>query len=94
MASAENTPPRKAAEMAGRQSSLVGFATEAMPSEGESTDTSASSGSGSTKRIWGVRQPKQNGVPSATAKPQLGQEWSTAAKLQEMASHGQEIGDC
>ena len=87
MANAEKTPPTKAAWKAGRQASGVGGS---RASSKAAWRGAATRGSGATKRIWGARQLEQNGVPSATAMPQLGQGWSTPAKLQERESPEQE----
>lgn len=88
---AEKIPPMKAARRAGRQTR--GVEAGRVSSLGRSTRTTGSTGSGGTKRICGARQPAQNGVPTVTAKPHLGQEWSTSAKLQERASQQQETAN-
>jgi len=84
MVRAEKKPPRNAERNAGRHAR--GVEAGRVSALAASARTRGSDGCGGTKRIWGARQLEQNGVPSATAKPQLGQEWSTSAKLQEIAS--------
>jgi hypothetical protein len=87
---AEKTPPTNAARRAGRNAKEVGAGrTSSRCKPGWGSD---SAGSERTKRICGARQPEQKGVPVATAMPQLGQKWSTSAKLQEMASQQQTGG--